>query len=264
MTPSVRALEQHLSDLGPVVVAYSGGVDSTFLAAVATKALGADRALCVTASSASMAQSEALEAANLAAQLGFAHQIVETFELDDPRYAANGADRCAWCKTHLMDALEPLAAASGATVVLGVNLDDLGDHRPGQVVARERGARFPLVEIGLTKAMVREASTDLGLPTAEKPASPCLASRLPYGTPVTLGSLKSVEAAEAALHAMGFREVRVRHHGSVALVEVPESELAHALSQRASIIDAVRGAGYDFAALDLEGLASGKLNRVLG
>jgi uncharacterized protein len=211
-----------------------------------------------------MAATEAMEAASLATSLGFAHQVVETFELADPRYAQNHADRCAWCKTHLMDALEPVAAIRSATVILGVNVDDLGDHRPGQEVAKQRGARFPLVEAGLTKAMVREESRSMGLTTAEKPATPCLASRLPYGTPVTLGTLRSVAEAEGAIRSLGFEDLRVRHHGPVALVEVPEQRLDEALERREAIVAACRGAGYAFAALDLEGLGSGRLNRLLG
>ena len=262
MDDATAQLVSHLEAIGPVVVAFSGGVDSTYLAHAATLALG-DEAVCVTARSASMAASEAHAASLLAQSLGLHHEIVDTFELDDPRYVENGSDRCAWCKTHLMDALEPLADQRGATVILGVNIDDLGDHRPGQEVAAARGARFPLVEVGLDKEQIRASSEQAGLPTWNKPASPCLASRVPYGTPVTLGVLSSVERAEHAIHRLGFDELRVRHHGDVALVEVPATDLDRALDSRAEIIEACRRAGFAFAALDLEGLASGRLNRVL-
>jgi uncharacterized protein len=163
-----------------------------------------------------------------------------------------------------MDALEPLAEAREATVLLGVNVDDLGEHRPGQEVAASRGARFPLVELGLSKARIRAESAALGLSTADKPATPCLASRLPYGTPVTFRALSQVDRAEGAVRALGFPELRVRHHGDAALIEVPEARLDDALEAREAIVAAVRRAGYSFCALDLEGLRSGHLNRVLG
>lgn len=249
--------------LGSVLVAFSGGADSAFVAWVATDTLGSSRARCVTAVSPSLAASERDDCAALAAEWGLSWTAVETAELDDPEYIANDGDRCFRCKTALMDVLEPLVAADPATVVLGVNLDDLGDHRPGQRAASERGARFPLVEAGFTKADVREHSRRLGLRTWDKPAAACLASRVPYGTPVTLGVLGRVERAEAGLRRLGFRELRVRHYGDVARVELAEAELAGAVARRAEVVAAVKAAGYSWVTLDLEGLRSGNLNQLL-
>jgi uncharacterized protein len=187
--------------------------------------LGREGALAVTAVSPSLPAAERGECAALAESWGMAGQEGETDELDNPDYARNDGGRCYWCKDALMVAAGPLAQRRAATVVLGVNLDDLDDHRPGQRAATERGAAFPLVDAGFTKADVRAWSKELGLVTWDKPAAACLASRLPYGTPVTLGRLSSVEQAEAGLHGLGFAELRVRHHGEVARIEVPDEVL---------------------------------------
>jgi pyridinium-3,5-biscarboxylic acid mononucleotide sulfurtransferase len=260
---TLDALRAELRRLGRVVVAFSGGADSAFLARVAHDTLGPGRVLCATAVSPSLAPEEEADCRALAAEWGLRWVGVPTAEMDDPSYVANGADRCARCKTALMTALEPLARRESATVVLGVNVDDLGDHRPGQQAAAAGGARFPLVAAGFTKARVRDCSRRLGLRTWDKPAAACLASRVPYGTPVTLGTLRSVAAAESALRALGFAELRVRHHGDVARLEVPEAVLASVVARREEVVAAVRGAGYAFVALDLEGFRSGSLNRVL-
>lgn len=257
------ALSRVLEDLDRVVVAFSGGSDSAFLAWVAHDLLGPSRVLCVTAISPSLAPEEREDCRSLASEWGLRWRAIVTDELDDPAYVANGPDRCARCKHALMGALEPVAVAEGATVVLGVNVDDLGDYRPGQQVAATRGARFPLAEAGLTKSDVRSWSHRLGLRTWDKPAAACLASRLPYGTPVTLGALGSVARAESALRRLGFTQVRVRHHGPTARVEVPEEQLADVLARRADVVTAVRSSGYAFVALDLDGFRSGSMNRML-
>ena len=254
------ALRQRLRDLDRVAVAFSGGADSAFLAWVANDTLGPERTLAVTAVSPSLAADEGADCAALAEEWGLRWSGVATAELDRPEYVANGTDRCFHCKTELMDVVGPLAAAEGATVVLGVNLDDLGDHRPGQRAASERGAAFPLVDAGFTKADVRRTSRVLGLRTWDKPAAACLASRIPYGTPVTLSTLDGVGRAEAALHRLGFRQVRVRHHGDVARVEVDVDDLPAALARRQDVVAAVKAAGYRWVTLDLEGFRSGNFN----
>jgi len=256
-------LRAELAELERVVVALSGGADSAFLAWMATDVLGAGAALCVTAVSASLAPEELEDCRRLAAEWQLRWTTVATGELADPAYVANGGDRCYHCKSALLAALGPLAAAEGATVVLGVNVDDLGDHRPGQQAAAERGARFPLVAAGMTKADVREASRRLGLRTWDKPATACLASRLPYGTPVTMGRLRAVAEAERGLRALGFRQLRVRHYGDLARIELDGDDLAAAVVRRHEVVAAVRAAGYQYVTLDLEGFRSGNLNRVL-
>lgn len=260
----LTALRSLLSEAAPVVVAFSGGVDSSLLAWVANDELGPQRAHAVTAVSPSLADTERGEARRLAESWGLRHSEVETLEMANAAYRANDAQRCAHCKDALMDALVPLAAAEGATVALGVNLDDLGDHRPGVDASAGRGARFPLVEAGFTKEAVRAAARLLGLEVWDKPAAPCLASRLPYGTPVSAPVLRTVGRAEAALARLGFEELRVRHYDDLARLEVPPDRLGDVVAARAAVVRAVRAAGYSYVTLDLEGLRSGNLNAALG
>lgn len=249
-----------LEGMGPLVVGFSGGADSALLSWAATSVLGARHVLCATAVSASLPPGERADCRALAGEWGLRHVEVPTAEMEDPAYTRNDGERCYHCKANLLDALAPLAAAERATVVLGVNVDDLSDHRPGQRAAAERGARFPLVEAGLSKSEVRALSRRLGLRTWDKPAAACLASRLPHGTPVTVERLSAVARAEAALRELGFGQLRVRHHGELARVELDGGELARALSRRSEVVAAVRGAGYRYVTLDLDGYRSGSLN----
>lgn len=260
---ALERLREELRELESVVVAFSGGADSAFLAYVANETLGSDRCTVVTAVSPSLATSEYDDCRALVAEWGLTWIELETSELENLDYQRNDADRCFHCKTALMDVVEPIAADHGAVAVLGVNLDDLDDHRPGQRAASERGAQFPLVDSGFTKQMIRDASAKLGLRTWDKPAAACLSSRVPYGTAVTISVLSRVERAEAALHELGFRELRVRHYDDTARIEVPLSAINDLIERRGEVVDAVSACGYRYVTLDLEGLRSGNLNAAL-
>jgi uncharacterized protein len=260
LTGKIAALEGILRDLGSVVVAFSGGADSAYLASVAHRVLGSERAHAVTAVSPSLAGDEEFDCRQLADEWGLRWTPVLTAEMERAAYRANDVDRCYHCKAELMDVVGPIAVAEASTVILGVNLDDLADHRPGQRAALEHGAVFPLVQAGFTKDDVRAASRLDGLRTWDKPAAACLASRVPYGTPVSIEILSRVDRAEAALHRLGFRQVRVRHYGETARIEFEESDLARAVEGRGPIVEAVKRAGYRYVTIDLEGFRSGNLN----
>ncbi len=264
LDPALRAkldrLDDELQRLERVVVAFSGGADSAFLAASATRSLGRDRVHAVTAVSPSLAGDEEADCRELATEWELRWTPVATAEMERAAYRVNDTDRCFHCKAELMDVVAPIATAERAVVVLGVNLDDLGDHRPGQKAAEEAGATFPLVTAGFTKDDVRAASRHLGLRTWDKPAAACLASRVPYGTAVTVGLLGRIDRAEAALHRLGLRQVRVRHYGDTARLEVELADISSVVAQRDAVVTAVRSAGYRYVTLDLEGFRSGNLN----
>lgn len=253
-----------LQGVGSALVAFSGGVDSALVLAVAVQVLGRDRVLAATAVSPSLPSWELEASQRCAQEIGVAHELVVTHEIDDPNYARNAPDRCYFCKTELYDLLVPLAAARGLQAVLnGLNWDDLGEYRPGARAGAERGILSPLRDAGIGKAEVRAWAQELGLSVWDKPALACLSSRIPYGTPVTIEALRRVDAAERFIRDAGFRQVRVRHHGTLARIEVSPDELARAFEQRVAIDEGVRAAGYLYVTLDLRGYRSGSLNDVL-
>ena len=254
-----------LRDLGQVIVAYSGGTDSAYLAWAAHQALGS-RALAITADSPSIPESHKRDAAAFAAECGFSHEFIPTYEFDNPEYIKNDPNRCFHCKDELFQRLEEIAAERGfENIVYGVNADDLGDYRPGQNAAKIHQVKAPLVEAELTKAEIRELSRKAGLSTWDRPAAACLSSRIPYGTEVTLKNIKTIERGEEEIKALGFRQFRVRFHGELVRIEVAAEEMAKALTlEMAQAFTAIfKPLGFHYVTIDLEGYRQGSLNSVL-
>jgi uncharacterized protein len=264
MIDKERALCDTLASLGSVIVAYSGGADSAYLAFIAHRTLG-NRAVAVTADSPSYPERHRQLAIQIARDFGLRHEIIQTSELERPEYRANPANRCYYCKHELYTHLSRIAADRGAVIVDGNNADDRGDYRPGRQAAREFGVRSPLDEVDLGKEEIRALSRQVGLPTWNEPASACLSSRIPYHTEVTDEKLRTIERAEQALRELGFRVFRVRHHDDLARIEIARAEMPRALDPdvSAAIVRALKEAGYRYVSLDLQGYRTGSLNEGL-